>query len=154
LAIQHLQEASRLYTGDFLPELDSDWSLFKREELNRLALVALLELGQLLMEEGRTAEAISTYERILELDNYLEAAHRGLMRAYARQGEAVRARRHFQLLCQVLREELGTQPSPETVQLYAQIGAGLAPENGVSGPGSSTAGPDTPFSPTYSRRDE
>jgi len=49
LAIRLLQDASPLYTGDFLPELDADWSLFRREELRRQALEALLELGRLLL---------------------------------------------------------------------------------------------------------
>jgi DNA-binding SARP family transcriptional activator len=58
------------------------------------------------------------------LDNYLEVAHRELMRCYARQGDASRARRHFRQLCDLLREELGTAPSPETVRLDEQIRAG------------------------------
>jgi len=126
LAIRLLQDASPLYTGDFLPELDADWSLFRREELRRQALEALLELGHLLLAEGRPAEAIAVYQRALELDTYLEAAHRELMRGYARLGEAGRARQHYQRLCQVLRDELGTGPSPETARLNEQIGAGQA----------------------------
>jgi predicted ATPase/two-component SAPR family response regulator len=126
LAIHLLQEAGPLYTGDFLPELDAEWCLFRREELRRLALAALLQLGGLLLDQGHTADAIAVYERVLELDGYLEAAHRGLMRGFARQGEAARARQHFQQLRQVLRAELGTEPSPETEQLDAQIGAGQA----------------------------
>ena len=78
------------------------------------------------MDQGRTAEAIAIYERVQEPDSYLEAAHHELMRGFARQAETARARQHFQRLCQVLRDELGTQPSPETVQLDTQIGAGLA----------------------------
>jgi len=126
LAIRLLQDASPLYTGDFLPELDADWSLFRREELRRQALEALLELGRLLLAEARPADAIAAYQRALELDNYLEAAHRDLMRAYARLGEVARARQHYQHLCQVLRDELGTGPSPETVRLFEQIGVGQA----------------------------
>jgi two-component SAPR family response regulator len=124
LAIRLLQDATPLYTGDFLPELDADWCMYQREELRRMALEAFLELGHLLSEESRPAEAIHVYQRVLELDNYLEVAHRELMRCYARQGDAGRARRHFQQLCDLLREELGTEPSPETMRLDEQIRAG------------------------------
>jgi DNA-binding SARP family transcriptional activator len=84
----------------------------------------LLQLGRLLFGEARYADAIQVYQRILALDNYLEVAHRELMRCYARQGDAGRARRHFQQLCDLLREELGTEPSPETMRLDEQIRAG------------------------------
>jgi len=123
-AIRLLQDATPLYTGDFLPELDAEWIMFRREELRRMALEALLELGHLLSAETRQAEAIQVYQRVLELDNYLEVAHRELMRCYARQGDASRARRQFRQLCDLLREELGTGPSPETVRLDEQIRAG------------------------------
>lgn len=98
--------------------------MFRREELHRMALEALLELGHLLSAEARQAEAIPVYQRVLELDNYLEVAHRELMRCYARQGDAGCARRHFRQLCDLLREELGTEPSPEAVRLDKQIRAG------------------------------
>jgi DNA-binding SARP family transcriptional activator len=124
MAIRLLQDATQLYTGDFLPEFDADWIMFRREELRRMALEALLKLGHLLSEEAREAEAIQVYQRVLELDNYLEVAHRELMRCYARQGDASRARRHFRQLCDLLHEELSTEPSPETVRLDEQIRAG------------------------------
>jgi DNA-binding SARP family transcriptional activator len=124
LAIRLLQDAAPLYIGDFLPELDAEWIMYQREELRRMALEALLNLGHLLLAEARQAEAIPVYQRVLELDNFLEVAHRELMRCYARQGDAGRARRHFQQLCDLLREDLGTEPSPETVRLDEQIRAG------------------------------
>ncbi len=124
LAIRLLQDAAQLYTGDFLPDLDSEWILFRREELHRMALEALLQLGHLLFSAARYADALQVYQHVLALDNYLEVAHRELMRCYARQGDAGRARRHFQQLGDLLRTELGTQPSPETVRLDEQIRAG------------------------------
>ena len=58
------------------------------------------------------------------LDGYLELAHRGLLRCYARQGEAGRAVRHYQELRQLLRQELSTAPSSETTLLYERIRRG------------------------------
>jgi DNA-binding SARP family transcriptional activator len=124
LAIRLLQDATQLYTGDFLSDLDAEWILFRREELHQMALDALLQLGHLLFGEARYADAIQVYQRVLALDNYLEVAHRELMRCYARQGDAGRARRHFGQLGDLLRTELGTAPSPETVRLDEQIRAG------------------------------
>jgi predicted ATPase/DNA-binding SARP family transcriptional activator len=124
MAIRLLQDATQLYTGDFLSDLDAEWIMFRREELHHIALDALLQLGHLLFGETQYANAIQVYQRVLALDNYLEVAHRELMRCYARQGDASRARRHFRQLCDLLREELGTAPSPETARLDEQIRAG------------------------------
>lgn len=123
-AIRLLQEALPLYINDFLPEFDSEWVVFRREELRQQALDAFMQLGQLLLEQARNAEAVQVYQRILALDNYLEVAHRELMRAYARLGDAARARRHFRQLRDLLREELRTEPSPETVRLDERIKRG------------------------------
>ncbi|MEP7357941.1 MAG: BTAD domain-containing putative transcriptional regulator, partial [Anaerolineales bacterium] len=126
LAIRLLQDAVQLYTGDFLPDLDAEWVLFRREELRRQVLEALLTLGALLAGQARLAEAIAVYQRLLELDSYLEVAHRELMRCYARQGDAGQARRHFEQLSLLLRDELGSEPSPETMRLDEQIREGKA----------------------------
>lgn len=124
LAIRLLQDAAPLYSGDFLADLDAEWIVFRREESRQDALEALLQLGHLLMEQERHEEAIPIYQRLIKLDNYLEVAHRELMRCYARQGEPGRALRHFEELRELLRAEMGIEPSPETIRLVERIRQG------------------------------
>ena len=72
------------------------------------------------------AAAIDVYQRLLTFDNLLELAHRELMRCYARQGESGQAVRHYQQLHAALRQELNTEPSPETTLLYQRLRRGDA----------------------------
>jgi DNA-binding SARP family transcriptional activator len=118
-ALQALQEAMRLYRGEFLQDIVAgDWCLARREELRKSYLEALLSLGELLFAEARYSLAADVYSQVIACDSYLETAHRELMRCWARQGERGRALRHFHNLSQLLRDELGAAPAPETVALF------------------------------------
>lgn len=125
LAIRHLEEAVGLYGGDFLEDFaDYEWASARQEELRRTCQEALIDLGGLLFDEGRYAEAADAYRRIIARDNLLEAAHRGLMRCYARLGERGQALKQYESLAEVLREELGSSPAPETKTLLEQLSRG------------------------------
>ena len=69
-------------------------------------------------------QAAGAYQRALAFDDYLEQAHRELMRCYARQGETGQALRHYQRLGELLAAELGARPSPETTLLYERLRRG------------------------------
>jgi DNA-binding SARP family transcriptional activator len=123
--IEHLEEAVGLYRGDFLQDVAvGAWAIPRREELRCLYLEALLTLGQLHLQTGNQAEAARAYRQAITCDSYLEAAHRGLMRCFARQGEPAQAVRVYKTLCQLFLDELGSPPSPETVALYEQLRRG------------------------------
>jgi two-component SAPR family response regulator len=124
-AIQCLEAAVKLWQGDFLDDLDAgEWAILKRESLHQTFLQALLDLGALYLAEARYADAVAIYQRALSLDNYLEIAHRELMRAYARQGDAARAARHFEELRRLMRAEFGAEPAAETRLLYERLKRG------------------------------
>jgi DNA-binding SARP family transcriptional activator len=123
--IQRLDAAVQLWRGDFVEDLDAgEWAIFKREELRRRYVQALIDLGALYFVEAQYDRAIAVYRRLLALDNYLELAHRELMRCFARQGETGHAIQHFQQFRALLRTELQTEPSPETVMLYERLKRG------------------------------
>jgi DNA-binding SARP family transcriptional activator len=124
-AVQHLEAALALYRGDFLADIDAgEWAIFQREELRRRNIEARLTLGELYFAEARYAQAADVYRRLIALDPYLETAHRELMRCLARQGETGQAVRHYQTLCQFLRDELRAQPAPETTLLFERLRRG------------------------------
>jgi predicted ATPase/two-component SAPR family response regulator len=123
--IDRLETAVSLWRGDFLEDMDAgEWAIFRREELRRLFLQALVDLGQLYFAEARYQKAADSYQRLLTHDNYLEVAHRELMRCYARQGETGQALRHYQKLRQLLHDELQAEPSLETTLLYERLRRG------------------------------
>jgi DNA-binding SARP family transcriptional activator len=124
-AVTCLEEATQLWRGDFLADLDAgEWAILRREGLRQSFLQALLDLGRLHFADARYAEAAACYQRVLAHDNYLELAHRELMRCYARQGETSQALRHYQGLRNLLHDELGAEPSAETALLYERLRRG------------------------------
>ncbi len=98
--------------------------MFRREELRKEFLDALLLLGKYLFEQADYAQAAEVYQRILAQDNYLEIAHRELMRCLARQGETSQALRHYQMMAEVLQREVGAPPARETKTLYERLKRG------------------------------
>jgi predicted ATPase/DNA-binding SARP family transcriptional activator len=123
--IAHLEAAAALWRGDFLADTEAgDWAVYEREALRQAFFGGLLQLADLRFSEANYTQAAQSYRRALVLDSYLELAHRGLMRCYARQGEAGRAVRHYQDLRQLLQQELSTAPSSETTLLYDRIRRG------------------------------
>jgi DNA-binding SARP family transcriptional activator/predicted ATPase len=124
-AITLLQEAIALYQGDFVEDfLEGEWFLLRREELRRKYLDALLSLGQLLFAQSEYARAAQLYRRAIEKDEVLEEAHRELIRCYARLGERGQALRHYQTFEQIMRDELGSPPAPESIALYERLKRG------------------------------
>jgi predicted ATPase/DNA-binding SARP family transcriptional activator len=121
-AIAHLQAAVQLVQGEFLAGTAvGDWSLSLREGLRQQYLNALFQLGELLFAAGRLVEAGGVYRQAIAHDNLLESAHRELMRCYLALGRPGEAVQQYQLLVQLLADELGVTPTPETTSLFASL---------------------------------
>ncbi len=124
-AIGHFQDAVKLYRGDFLQDwVEGEWFVTRRAELRKKYLDALLTLGRLLFAETDYAQAAATYKQVIEHDNYVEAAHRELMRCYARLGEQAQALRHYEELVELMRDELDSPPASETTALFERLRRG------------------------------
>lgn len=124
-AMHHLEEAVKLCRGELLEDvLSADWCLLRREELRRKYLQALLTFGQLLFAVSRYARAAEMYLQVIACDSYLEEAHRELMRCYARQGERGLALQHYHTLVQMMHDELGSSPAPETILVFERLQKG------------------------------
>jgi DNA-binding SARP family transcriptional activator len=124
-AIRHLQKVVYLYRGDFLEDsAEGEWATVRQEELSRAYGEALLLLGGLLFAQERHAEAAEAYRKAIAHDELLEEAHRELMRCQAAMGERGRALRHYEELVELLDEQLGTSPAPETRALHKRLREG------------------------------
>ena len=125
-AIGYLQKAAGLYRGDFLEDLatDGEWAMIRQEGLRREYGEVLLLLGGLLFAQDRHAEATEAYRKAIAHDELLEEAHRELIRCYAALGERGWALRHYEDLVELLYEQLGTAPAPETRALHERLRAG------------------------------
>lgn len=133
-----LAAAVALWGGDLLADLGGrdegleNWLGFERARLRQEAVGIFEALAGTQAGE----EAVATAARLLEFDSLREASHRTLMRTLARAGRAADAIRQFEALKQLLRDELGVAPSPDSAALAADIAAGRVPADaGAAQPG-------------------
>jgi LuxR family maltose regulon positive regulatory protein len=116
--IELLQEALQLYRGEFLPEGEEMWVMTERQRLSQIYEHTLLTLAQLLMEKGEPKTALTHCQTVLAENHCMESAHRLAMQAYAALGNRSGIANQYEQCKQFLRDELGLEPSPETVKLY------------------------------------
>jgi LuxR family transcriptional regulator, maltose regulon positive regulatory protein len=119
--MESLEEALRLYRGDYLEGVYADWCTLERERLRERCLRARESLAGLYAGAGDIHRAIEHYQQLVAQDPYRETAYRELMRWHFRLGDRVAAIRQYHLCSQILRDDLGLSPSPETDALYLKI---------------------------------
>jgi predicted ATPase/DNA-binding SARP family transcriptional activator len=125
--LERLRGARALYTGDFMDgEAAGPWHEEHRHRLLRLWADVSLRLGDALEKAGEDALAVTVYHEVVVREELDEAAHRGLMRTWARTGERTRALRHYDRLVAFLRDELDCDPEPETMSVRDSL-RGSAP---------------------------
>jgi len=123
-ALPHLQRAIGAYGGDFLDGMSAgEWALVRRDELRRAFESALLAAGRMQTAAGRHQAAAALLRRAVAHEPLNETAHRELMSCWARLGETARAVRHYEELTELLREQVGVPPAPETTALYRRLTA-------------------------------
>jgi DNA-binding SARP family transcriptional activator len=123
------EKAIELYRGDYLVEdLYEDWTMVERERLANAYIDILGRLAIHYMEVEQHQESIRACYRVLEKDRCHEDSYRLLMQCYARLGLRARALHQYRMCEQILGQEYGTSPSPETRSLYLKL---LRDESGV-----------------------
>jgi DNA-binding SARP family transcriptional activator/predicted ATPase len=120
-----------LYRGDFLEDFYvpealafEEWLLVERERLRQLALEALGQLAGAALEQGRFTDGLNAVRRLLNLEPWLETGHQQLMKLLAAAGQRSAALAQYETCRRLLAEELGVEPSAETVALFETISRG------------------------------
>jgi predicted ATPase/DNA-binding SARP family transcriptional activator/DNA-binding CsgD family transcriptional regulator len=117
-----------LYAGELLPEdRYEDWAEGRREELRRLYVTLLFELGRSYEAGGAYGEAVEAFERAVMVEPAHEEAHAGLMRLYAAGGRPFKAILQYQQLRENLRGGLSREPDAASRRLYREVLAGRLP---------------------------
>jgi DNA-binding SARP family transcriptional activator len=135
-AVRALREAVDLYSGDLLEGWYDDWLVPERDHFRGRTLAALTRLGSLLEARGDLDAAVTCGERARTVDRLDEGSYRSLMRLHDARGDRARAVRVYHECVATLQEELGVEPSPETLAVYEALlpGAGGAPRTSGIGP--------------------
>src|SRR5579884_1647592 len=119
-----LEEAAKLYGGEFLPEERKlELTTTRREFLQRNWVGLLLELADLRAARDLNS-AIDPLDRILAVDATNEAAAQRLIKLLAqleRRGEALRV---YKRLASILQQQYRIAPLPETRALYEAVRQG------------------------------
>jgi predicted ATPase/DNA-binding SARP family transcriptional activator len=120
--------ALELYAGELLPEdRYEQWAVGRRETLRTTHLGLLVDLAGLHQARGEHGAALEALQRVVDCEPAHEAAHLGLMRLYALDGQRRRAVRQYEHLRQALHDEAEAEPDADSRRLHEAILAGRFP---------------------------
>ena len=98
-------------SSELLPACYDDWVLIERERFRQLRVHALEAQCERLTLRGRYGEAIDAGLAAVCAEPLRESSHRVLIKAHLAEGNLDEACRQYRSYCQVLRDELGVEPS-------------------------------------------
>ena len=120
--IKRMEEAVNLYQGEFLEGFSisdsppfQEWVLLKREQLHRQLVDVLRQLSATYQGQDEYERALFYARRQVELEPWQEDGHRQVMRLLAYSGQPGAALAHYETCRQLLKAELETEPSGQTV---------------------------------------
>lgn len=102
---------------ELLPDWDDEWVSPERLRMQQLQLHVLESISGCCLEQGRFGLAIDAALAALRLDPFHEGAYRTIIRAHLAEGNNAAAVRTYRHCVQVLDDEFGIEPSPETMAL-------------------------------------
>ena len=118
-------DAAALSEADFLPGAPGAWAEQRQADFRLFHLSCLEVLSEASTAAGDYAAAATAAEQAIARMPFLEQAHVLLMRAHHGAGKRAEAVRAYERCKEVLRRDLGVDPSPHTVALYrSMLGAG------------------------------
>jgi DNA-binding SARP family transcriptional activator len=121
-AVRDLHAAEALYQGGlFDDDPYEEWMVSRRRELQDRYVEVLERLGGLYRAVDDDRACLDVARKIVAVEPFREAAHRELMRCYARQGQQHLALRQYLDCAAALQDALDTAPEPTTVELYERI---------------------------------
>jgi len=109
--LDKLEEIEMLYTGDYFEGEDYPWAYFERERLGNIYEQCLVNLAQLYIEMGHFERAESKLIQAYARNPYEEMTTELLLKLYIKTGQKSKVMRHFKAYTELLKEELGIQPS-------------------------------------------
>lgn len=129
--MRRAKRALELYRGEFcagfaMEESEDleDWVRLTREGLQQRLVRACDALATHHAERGEDQLAMAVARRWLQMEPWSERAHRMVMGLHWIGNDRAAALEQFVKCRQVLEEELGVEPEPETMAMYEQIRLG------------------------------
>jgi DNA-binding SARP family transcriptional activator len=104
-------QAIVLRAGDLLPGWYDDWVIFERERLRQLRLHVLDSLAERLASRRQFMRALEAAMTSAGIEPLRESAHRAIIAIHLAEQNLVEALRDYELFRNLLRAELGVEPS-------------------------------------------
>lgn len=103
------------------PGWDDDWALLERERLRQRVLHGLESVVEGLVAQQRLGEAVDVAVQVVAVDPLRESAQRVLITAQLAAGDPTGAARTLRSFGELIRRELGVQPSRRLGDLLARV---------------------------------
>jgi DNA-binding SARP family transcriptional activator len=100
-------------SADLLPDWTEDWVLMERESYHQLRLRALETLCRRLSAKGRFGQAVQAGVAAVSGEPLRESARHALIEAHLAERNVAAALREYAAFRQLLRDELGLEPSED-----------------------------------------
>jgi LuxR family maltose regulon positive regulatory protein len=117
-----LESAYALCRGEFMPGVYEAWADERRNYYSEQLARVTGALAKQSLGERRFGEAQKYAAEALKLDPYREDMHRLTMKVFAAQGKSAAVKKHFDSMRTLLKDELGVEPSVQTLRLATELG--------------------------------
>lgn len=111
---------AHLRGGELLPGWYEDWVVFERERLNQLRLHAMEIAAAVLTRQRNLNTALELALEAVSVEPLRETANAVLMSVYLAEGNVCDAVHQYDAFRELLKRELGIEPSPTLAQLLPQ----------------------------------
>lgn len=105
--ISYLENAVNMYQGSFLDGIDADWIQVDKGYYNSVVTEASADIAEVLLEQGKSAEAISVLEKSLDYDELDEQLVSLYIKALIQNKKYNQAMQYYQYINQKYLEILG-----------------------------------------------
>jgi DNA-binding SARP family transcriptional activator len=119
-AVELMQKAINMYHGHFLEE-EQPWAITLREHLRNRFMISIKKLGSYQENLSLWEQAISSYQKGLEVDDLAEELYQRLMICYRHLNLKSEAFNVYQRCRKTLTASLGIEPSLETRTIYESL---------------------------------
>lgn len=123
--IKLLEQTMEILKGPYMADIDAEWSISDRLKYQDLHQELMIELAKLYLASDQARACLNVARQVLKVDPLLEMAHRLIIQAYATLHDPAGMTLQFREYKQILKEELGLQPSVEIRTLYDRLLGGI-----------------------------
>jgi DNA-binding SARP family transcriptional activator/TolB-like protein/Tfp pilus assembly protein PilF len=138
-SLPDLERANALYRDAFLAGMHipiepfERWLTIERQRFESMRLDLLLRLAAAQAAAGHNDKAVTACRQLISLDPLREEGHRLLMTLLASTGNRGGALLQYEQCAEILKDELGVDPDPETIRLAETIRLGTLKQGRTEG---------------------